>query len=301
IPLLSLLLIAASGCGATTVPERSAAIEQEFLTRHKSVRTVDMSALLLRLDRGMEEYVSKVRKSENDRARREAQSLEKWLEQQAIRHKTKLFEKLSDPSARNRGIAAAALGFTRHEDLVAPLQSLLDDDAPFVRVNACFGLATIAAPITPLTRLNEILLDPTEALPVRQSAGWALLSLQRSGSPRENFRRIWRNALAGDPLSKDPILLIHGLRGLGMLREAQQLDAIAPYVSHPKAKVRMTALIAAARTGNRDAAPYIFPLLSAREVNANVRLAARKALKALTGNRVDHEYDLPSWKKEFSR
>jgi len=292
--------LALAGCSSAPAGQRDPVIEQEFLRERKEAeQKEEFSLALIHLDQVMFEYQERIRRSENEKAARESEALLKWLENTAAKYKPELIAALSSDQARQRGIAAAALGFTDHSDVLAPILNLVDDKDLLVRVNACFGLAQLADPSTPLARLNARLLDETEDVRVRQSASWTLIRIQLAGAPAKNFAGVWPKYLEGDPSKKDPLILIHALRGLGLLRDPGLYKIVVPYLHHPRPKVRLAALVCAGRLGNRDAAADILPMLSTSELNPNVRLYARKALKALTGNRVDNEFDVELWKRQF--
>lgn len=300
----STLLLLALSCASTPQPEKDPSLEREALERRKEReealrRQGSLPLVLTRLDQAMAEYVTNVGKADSPKAEQRAEALRSYLEAQSKRFMPELLAALGEAEARNRGIAAGALGFSGEDAALAPILNALEDSEALVRVNACLGIGMLAKPRTPLDTLNRILRDPEQPTQVRRSASWALVRLQRAGAARENFERIWPEILAGDPLAGDEIVVVHALRGLGLLRSPNLLDPALRYFSHSKPFVRQAALVAAARSTNRAAAARILPFLSPTETNPNVRLTARKALKALTNDRVDHEYNLKAWKQEF--
>lgn len=312
--LACLALAGLSACSSTPNREKvkDPAIEEEARKRASErdanlARDRDFGLVLLRIDKALDEYAVNVAKSENIKAQRRAESLKKYLEVQAKRFSKQLVGALGSPALRQRSISAAALGFAADETVVEPLVNTLDDSESIVRSNAALGIGQLAAVSTPLTRLREIATDEQAPIPERRAAAWALFRLQTAVRPKGfvpqaggPFAKLWPAVLKGDTLAKDGILTVQALRGLGLLRNPTTLEHAARYLSHPKALIRQAALVAVARSRNRKGAALLLPFLSQSETNPNVRLTARKALKALTGDRVDHEYDTKAWQSEFS-
>ncbi|MAE76399.1 MAG: hypothetical protein CMJ85_06000 [Planctomycetes bacterium] len=319
------LLVCLQACSSTKVapPEPDPVVEQRFREENAAKQAErdwieHFDTVLLRLDRGLAEWATSRSKSENRKAEGRAVSLEKYLEHMATRFVTQLLSLLDRKEPpRRRAIAAATLGFARFRsleknpgkaeqmeaDLIAPLHDALSDPDESVQINACLGLGVLAKTSTPLDRLTAMASSGDTPGPVRRAATWTLLQLQRAGAPDaawlRRFLAIWPRILRGDPLAKDELLVMHALRGAGLLRDQTMLARVKPYFSHARPLVRQTALIAAARSRNRQAIPAVLSFLTDEEPNANVRLTARKALKALGNNRVDHGYDIKAWRKEF--
>lgn len=269
-------------------------------------RDRDFDLVLLRIDKALDEYATNASKSENQKAQRRAESLRKYLEVQSRRFGSNLVGALGSDAMRQRSIASAALGFSGDESYVEALVNALDDEELIVRSNSALGLGQLAAASTPVERLAEIASDVDADIRERRAAAWALFRIQTAVRPKGfipqdkgPFRKVWPAILAGETLNKDGILTVQALRGLGLLRSPSTLASASPYLSHPKALIRQAALVAVARSRNRRGAPMVLPFLSPSETNPNVRLTARKALKALTGDRVDHEYDTKLWRREF--
>jgi HEAT repeat protein len=301
-------LVLGAGCASTAVeePDKSPEIEQRAREEREQAgqakaRHSDFNLIRIRLDEAISGYVSFQAQSENPRAERQAESLRSYIEAQAKRFRDDLLADLQDSDPRLRTIAAAALGFGGDQALVDPLLLALSDPVDSVRASACLGLGVLAKVTTPLDQLWNLLLDDKQSVPVRRAAAWVLVKLQLAGAPSAAFTQGLPRALQGDPLTKDDVVLVQCLRGLGLLRNPNLMPAALPYLSHPTPLVRQAALIAVGRCQNREAVPLVLPFLSATEANPNVRLTARKTLKALTGNRIDHEYDVAAWQREFAQ
>ena len=302
------LLVIAMGCSSTpTKPtgtldpslESKAKREQEHKKALRAKQD-NFERVVLALDQALSEFAINTAKSESDKAARRAVALREFIELRSKKYAADLLGYLGAESPRRRAIAAAALGFTRDENFVNAIANRLGDPESYVRTNAAFGLGIMADPArTPLTDLKRIASNYETNIEERRSATWALLQLQVAGADKKAIAPIWRDLLSGDVMQKDEMVLVHALRGLGLLRDPGVLDDAARYLSHPKAFIRTAAIIAAARTTNRRAAKFLIPILGVAESNPNVQLAARKGLKALTGNRVDFEKDVRSWQNEF--
>ncbi|GEM_PF-3298041 len=299
------LLAAMTSCGSRPRPEPDPAIEQEFLAeaKHKAevlARNRDFQRRLLRLDQALALFAKNAAHGEDPKARAKAKSLGRFLEKESLQLRKELLPLLEEGEVRGKTIAAAALGFTGEQDLAPALVACLESSRePQVRTACLLGIGRLASPLTPLEPLTRILLDERAPLIHRRNASWALLRILDGGAKNQGFLELWKRILEGDPLSKDPVIAMHALRGLGLLRNPEALPALRPYLAHPKALIRETALIAIGRSGDPSAAAYILPLIGDLERNPNVRLTARKALKALAGGEVDEGYDQQAWRQRF--
>ncbi|HHI81261.1 MAG TPA: HEAT repeat domain-containing protein [Planctomycetes bacterium] len=307
-PLLFSLLasfpFAWASCGSSPKPEKDPEIEQRFLAEQKKreeflAKSKDTGRKLILLDQAMFEFSSNFSHKENPKAQRKAEGLLRFLRTQTLKIEDELIRQQREGSIRDRSISTAALGFVNDKRVLPLLVAGLKDKNPQVRISAAFALGVQGNPLTPVQELGRILLDGEADTTLQRNASWALMRIQENGAPQEIFRKLWEKYLKGDPISKDLVVLVHSIRGLGLLRSPDALPALVPYLSHPKPLIRQATAIAIGRAGNRDAAKLLIDLLGGRESNPNVRLAARKALKALAGGAVDREYDLAAWKKEF--
>ncbi len=307
----TLLLVALSAfwlflasCGSTPKAERDPQIEQRFLAEQKRreeflAKSNDIPRKLILLDQAMFEFASNFAHKENPKAQRKAEGLLNFLRTQTLKIENGLIREQRDGSPRDRSISTAALGFVNDKRVLPLLVAGLQDKDPQVKISAAFAMGVQGNPLSPVQELGKILLDPEADTTLKRNTSWALMRIQENGAPQAPFRKLWQKYLKGDPLSKDLVVLVHSIRGTGLLRSPDTLPALAPYLSYPKPLIRQATAIAMGRSGNRDAAKLLIDLLGGRENNPNVRLAARKALKALAGGAVDREYDLKAWKKEF--
>jgi hypothetical protein len=300
---LPFALFACASGGDAARGESDPSIEQEFsandkLRKEQREREGQLGNLLKRFDDALEAYQRNLQLGSGADVQQKVESLESLLEQESIRFQAKLLMLLGDEQPRPRWIAAAALGFTGDANVMEALRTRLSDPVARVRESAAFGLGQLSVPYTPVAPLERILFED-ESLPVRRSAAWALVRLQQAKAPRAEFVPIWPRLLQGDALRLDEILALHGLRGIALLGEERFAPSAEPYLQHPRALIRQVAIIALARSGRVQDAAAIVPFLSPQESAPNVRLTARKALKHLTGNKVDHGFDLGAWRAEF--
>ncbi|MEZ5989219.1 MAG: HEAT repeat domain-containing protein [Planctomycetota bacterium] len=304
------LLLAVVACGsAPEAGHPDPGIEQRFLEdqqarRDAAKRDEDFQTLLLNLDQGVAEYVTDLANAENEQAWRRAEAMRKWIEAVVAKQRRNLVPLLQDEEARLRGIAGASLGFDKGttstpQTVSALVMALETEKVPAVQSNLCLGLGLLGSASTPLDRLIALAVDSTTPLQVRQSAAWALLELQEAGAPAAQVGATWSRVLEGDIYVKDARLVLNALRGIGLLREPRWLEVVLPYLEHPQPLVRQAALVAVGRLGDRAGARYVLHLLGPQERNPNVRLFARKALQALAGHDVDHQYDWQAWAREF--
>ncbi len=301
---LSPLCFAPASCGSTPKAEKKPEIEQRFLAEQKRreeflAKASNIQRKLILLDQAMFEFASNFSHKENTKAQRKAEGLLTFLRTQTLKIENELIREQREGSPRDRSISMAALGFVNDKRVLPLLVAGIQDKDPQVKISAAFALGVQGNPLTPIQELGKTLLDPEADTILKRNVSWALMRIQENGAPQAPFRKLWIKYLKGDPISKDLVVLVHAIRGTGLLREPDAFPPLKPYLHHPRPLIRQATAIAMGRSGDREAAKLLIDLLGGRESNPNVRLAARKALKALAGGAVDREYDLAAWKKEF--
>ena len=98
----------------------------------------------------------------------------------------------------------------------------------------------------------------------------------------------------------DPAILTPVVRGLGLFRNPEHAKMMERYTTNPTPSVRRNAAVALGRMGNQESQEALLKMIGPHENNANVRLAARKALQALAGG-LDGKYEVEKWKSFFKR
>jgi HEAT repeat protein len=294
-----------AGCGAAPEPVPDPQLEQNFIDEQAEkekqlARQDEFGAVLLRLDKALDKYVAAWLTADYETAEQLQGKLDTYIRQEVDKHFAELVRAADQRELpANRTIAAAALGFSGRREALDPLLNAAHDKNPEVAIAALLGLAVLRDPNTPPAALGEIMMGAAD-LQVRRNASLALLKLQERLFKPEVTLPIWQQVLA-EPLDKvDPAILMHAIRGVGLLRDPACARDIERYVSHPVAKLRETTAIALGRMKNPASHTSLLALLGPTESNPNVRLAARKALQALAGN-VDRGYDVEEWRKAFER
>lgn len=264
---------------------------------------------LLDLDHLMDKYVQAVWSLGNDRADRQALTLEKAIRDIVLDHFAELMRSAIEPDqGQNRAIAIASLGFSQRPEAIDPLLNGLTANSPQIAGNAAFALGILRDPRTPVAGLTALVMTErgTDELierpkdEMRRTASWTLLRLQPALNDRNALAKVWPKILATPVEKLDAGVAVHALRGIGLLRDKDLSGIALPYASHPMPKVREAAAIALGMLGNPSAVETLLALLGTAEANQNVRLAARKALMALAGN-VDLGFDVAEWRKVFQR
>jgi hypothetical protein len=303
--LLPAALCLLTACAGGPTPSKDPAIEQEFARRkaeaEKAAARDTYERALIHLDQSLDKYVQAKFGAGNPNADQLSASLEKWIGNTVDKYFDRLLHSAVDASIPgNRAIAIAALGFSKRAEALDPLLNGLTDKDSTIVGNAALGLGVLADPRTPPAALAAIVEDDRQQDLARISASRALLMLQQAGYGVDQIAPVWLRILSLPHDKNDPAILVHSLRGVGLLRKPEFAKQVEPYASHPTPLVRQAAAIALGRLGSADSHVALLALIGPAETNANVRLAARKALEALAGG-VSRGYDVEGWRKVFQR
>jgi len=315
--LLPLFLLPA-GCATTeTAAEkgvRDPAYEKERQAkwdrrRRKRLKREDIGKLLLDANALLNDYFQARKAQGNTRVEAHIVSVRKALQEIVAMDFGRLVIAAEDPAYRqNRAVALAALGFTERKEqrdrALLPLLNGLGARDQSMVANACLGLGELKDGRTPPTMLADLLMDAKRDKTTRLNACWALSELQDSYGPKERAEllSIWLQILRkpDDAKPVDPEILTPVVRALGLYRNPDHARFMEPYTKHQTPTVRRNAAIALGRMGNQESHKVLLKMIVPAESNANVRLAARKALQALAGN-MDGGYDVEVWKSLFAR
>ncbi|MEE2887953.1 MAG: hypothetical protein VX951_11050 [Planctomycetota bacterium] len=323
---LGTLLSVLTACSTTPTPRGVSddEIEAQFAERAKKRKAYDAilnerQRVLLDLDKALDKFYESVHQGADHRVVSRREALEKVIRDKTRRHFDSLVATADNPThVGNRGIALAALGFA--DGLTGPegarkksdrdyvetalnsLVTALNDPDSHIVNQAVHGIGMLRAPNTPTKAIASILEDSKESQGIRRAAAWTLMSVQPylAGDRRKALRPIWLRLLSQPVGELEPEISVQALRGLGLFRLAEDARSVEPYCDHPMALVRIHACVALGRQKNQNSHKKLFQLLQPSESNRNVRLAARKALKALAGG-TDRGYDLKKWEKLFQR
>src|SRR3972149_5372400 len=122
----------------------------------------------------MEDMYNKMRlleDSSKDRKPAEVATMEAEISNLAEKNRESLLEALKNGSVNRRASAAAALGYIKDREIVAPLVDALADTDNIVRITAALSLGMLGFEDTPI-ELLKILLDDGDAS-VRSAATYA--------------------------------------------------------------------------------------------------------------------------------
>ncbi|MHC5064548.1 MAG: HEAT repeat domain-containing protein [Planctomycetota bacterium] len=330
LPLASLALLGACGAAPDPVYDPNAADrirQQEAQGEELRKRQADFDRVLLDLDKSLDQYFSATMNSGFDRADRLSESLERFIREKVAENFDQLVVLADgrqggqiDPVAagvsrqlademqvavstveRNRQIAMAALGFSGRTEALDPLINGAASSDEKIACNAVLGLAILGDQRTPPEVIVRVMDNKKFSDMVRSSAAWSLYSLEAKVIDSKPIQAVWARVLS-NPIDDESLdgVLISALRGAGLSRNKEFTPEVMRYTAHPTPLVRMSAAIALGRLKDTSSVEALLNLIETSEQNANVRLAARKALQALAGGN-DRGYDVKAWRELFQR
>ncbi len=295
-----------AGCGSTPESSPDPEIEAAFAQKNRDAaadlaRRRRFEQVLNNTDRMLERYMLALLSSGSTRATSDAATFEKQLTKTVDEYYALFMRAAIDKKVpRNRAISLAVLGMSGRREALDPMLNGLEDDNPEIVTSSVFGIALLKDGRTPPSYLHRVIDRTILADEVRNSAAWALVQVQMASVDSKACESVW-TAVLGGPIEKPlPGVAVSALRGVGLSGNAAHNETALRYLAHPKPKVREAAAIAVGRLGVAGSHAQLFPLISPAEGNPNVRLAARKALKALAGG-TDRGYDLREWQRLFER
>ncbi|MBL8724055.1 MAG: HEAT repeat domain-containing protein [Planctomycetes bacterium] len=318
---LPFLLLLLAACTATSSGPRGEPAPDEA-ERERQLREADgerrnLLAVLVKLDQSMESYsralFASSARSESDATRLYRLIRENVLDigtqarrpgeaERAPGHNFVLLQSLAvdEREPAQRAIAVAALGFSGRPEVMPLLAQATQASDPVLVDRAVFGLAVLRAPATPPGLLAAVLADAKRTEASRTQAAWALYHLQDISERRPEIVAIWRNCLTEGAATLPAGVVVQAIRGLGADRDAQHIALVAKFLKHPVPKVREATAVALGRLNAQQHVDDLLAMISPAETVPNVRLAAQKALSALSGGE-DHGYDIAEWRKTFDR
>ncbi len=330
LPLASLALLSACGSAPDPVYDPNAADRfrtQEAKAEELRKRQEDFDRVLLDLDKSLDQYFSATMNSGFLRADRLSDSLERFIREKVGKNFDQLIALADgmqqgeiDPVAagvsrqlanqmqiavgslpRNQQIAMAALGFSNRAEALDPLLNGAASKNENIACNAVLGLAILGDQRTPPEVIARVMDNEGFSATVRSSAAWSLLQMETKVVDSKPIQMVWARVLES-PIDDDSLdgILISALRGAGLSKNGDLVPEVARYTAHPTPLVRMCAAIALGRLQDPSVVEALYILIEPSEQNANVRLAARKALQALAGGN-DRGYDVKAWRELFER
>lgn len=300
-----LLLAACSGAPDANDPatgEFDASIEKDFQqVEANAKRDRELPRVMLQIDKSLAGYAASLDQKGSHTADRNAASLEKLLRKLVRENRAELIAAAADSRVvANQGIALSALGFAEGKDVMPVLLGGAQSSDPFLVDRAVFGLAILLDPATPLGVVMKVVEDPAHRIEGRTNAAWALYRLQPVTFEKEKLVAFWKTLASRPRTEVEPSILLQAIRGLGLTRDAANAATVAGHLDHPTPKVREACAVALGRMNAQDQVPQLIDMLTPAETNPNVRLAARKALQALSGGD-DRGYEVAEWRKIFDR
>ncbi len=212
-----LLLCLAAACAAPPVAEPGQAVApfegEPALISSIPIAEVPLGKFLADMAASIQAWSQKTWSSSNTSDFRKQNLLEHHITQMARERKEDLLYVLEAGPQHSRVIAAAALGFTRDQDVLSPLLDALDDPDPRLVGNTLLGLTILEHPDTPTEGIASILQhDPDPEL--RWAAAYCARTLVERGIRSDQLTGAARSALHdNEPVVRAQCCLLLGLVG----------------------------------------------------------------------------------------
>ena len=237
----------------------------------------------------MEDMYNKMRlleDSSKDRKPAEVATMEAEISNLAEKNRESLLEALKNGSVNRRASAAAALGYIKDREIVAPLVDALADTDNIVRINAALSLGMLGFEDTPI-ELLKILLDDGDAS-VRSAATYAFIYILREGKDSGLYERLLQLLNDG---SID--VRAHVILALGTIGRKDAMQVIADKGTTDKSPlVRSNAAIVLGSFKDKSANPYLIEML--RDDDHRVVYSASVSLIKINGE--DHGRSYSKWR-----
>jgi HEAT repeat protein len=212
-----LLLCLATACAAPPVAEIGQTVDpfegEPALISTTPIAEIPLGKFLADIASSIQAWSQKTWASSNTSDFRKQSLLEHHITQMARERKEDLLYVLEAGPQHSRVIAAAALGFTRDQDVLSPLLDALDDSDPRLVGNALLGLTILEHPDTPTERIASILQydqDPQ----LRWAAAYCARTLVERNIRSDQLTGAARSALHdSEPVVRAQCCLLLGLVG----------------------------------------------------------------------------------------
>jgi len=278
----------------------------------------DFRRVLLKLDQGMDSYVTAMANRGDPRADHQIDRITKLMQDTVLDMKAFDGKKTQTDHvpgtnyrtlqalAKNnslpdqQAIALAALGFSGDMKMMSVILQGAQLSDPFLVDRAVLGLAVLKNPKTPTGVLTAIVENPKHPEDGRAQAAWAIYQIQTVNPDQTEIAKIWSRFLGSEQHKLPASVISMAIRGLGLTGDAAHAEVVLPMLKHPTPRLRMAASVALGRMNAQKYWRNLLELLKPQESNPNVRLCARKALARLAGDR-DYTYDVAAWQKVFER
>ena len=212
-----LLLCLAASCATAPVVETGQTVDpfagEPALISSTPIAEVPLGKFLADMASSIQAWSQKTWAASNTSDFRKQKLLEHHITQMARERKEDLLYVLEAGPQHSRIIAAAALGFTRDQDVLSPLLDALDDSDPRLVGNSLLGLTILEHPDTPTERIASILqYDPDPQL--RWGAAYCARTLVERKIRDDNLTGAARSGLHDtEPVVQAQCCLLLGLVG----------------------------------------------------------------------------------------
>jgi hypothetical protein len=206
-------------------------------------------------------------------------------------------------SPRHRRTMAAALGFSGRTDAVPPLMEALKDQYADVVQHALLALAELArAETAQKGKLPKDVVDPEPIAAylrhpnaaIRSNAAMVLARVANPNTPRSLLL-----VLTSAVEDSDPVVRTHAVAALGSFGGKESFPYLVKALHDEVLLVRVRAALSLGRMRDREAAPYLVAMLRNGDEKIDVKRAAAKALREISGNSKLDTLDPRAWEAEF--
>lgn len=218
-----LLPLGLGGCAST--PEENSGVDPEVEgTPYVPLPNPERSSIgyfLTDFDNLLKAWSGKRLAAQTEEEWRLVEVLEGQMQQGAWKRRHELIEVLESGPPINREVAAAALGFTRENEVVGPLLNALSDPRPEVVQKALLGLGVLADPATPLAQPLYLLRTSSDGW-TRNNAAYAVYRVACKGGGDERLASTCREALFDD----EPGVRMQCASILGVLGDSDSIEGL---------------------------------------------------------------------------
>jgi len=289
-----IILCFVAACAAPPAPEAGQVVDpfdgEPVLLSSTPAAEVPLGKFLADMATSIQAWSQKTWSSTSSADLRKQNLLEHHITQMARDRKEDLLHVLEAGPQHSRVIAAAAIGFTRHQDVLSPLLDAIDDPDPRLVSNALLGLTILEHPDTPTEPITSILrydADPQ----LRWGAAYCARTLVERGVNNEELTEAARSALH----DTEPVVRAQCCLLLGIVADAESFAAIEGLLRDKVPLVTAAAVRAIGLLGERsaelkgDCARALTGELGSesREMRSRVRMSLVKLSNRDYGNDVD--------------
>ena len=219
------LLLCLAACATPPVAETGQTVDpfegEPALISTTPIAEIPLGKFLADLESSIQAWSQKTLASSSTSDFRKQSLLEHHITQMARERKEDLLYVLEAGPQHSRIIAAAALGFTRDQDVLSPLLDALEDSDPRLVGNTLLGLTILEHPNTPTERIASILqYDPDPQL--RWGAAYCARTLVERDIRDDQLTGAARSALH----DTEPIVRAQCCLLLGLVGDDESLGAI---------------------------------------------------------------------------